>query len=447
MAQILVVDNEERMCKVIQLALEEKDHAVDSTYSGAEALQKLDTVIYDIVITDLKMKEIDGLAVLRFARQLNPAPEVILITAYATQQTAIEAMRAGAFDYLIKPFEMDDLLIRVERILKQKDIVNENIRLKKESRVLHIPNIVGKSEKMRHVYGLIDRVSPNDTTVIILGESGTGKELVAEAIHENSPRKKHRFIAVNCAAVPENLLESELFGYEKGAFTGAFQRKLGYFELANQGTIFLDEIGDVSLGLQTKLLRVLQNKEIIRIGGSEKIKIDARVITATNKNLEKMVEQGTFRSDLYYRINVFPIDLPSLRERKEDIPELVETFLQRIGHINMTSEAKIRLMSYHWPGNIRELLNVIERAAIIADHTIDVNHLPGLNEKTQSSSHDFTFPENGLNLDALEQQLITEALARTNGNKTRAAQLLGITRRRLYSMMERLQKMGNQTAS
>jgi two-component system response regulator AtoC len=439
MAQILVVDNEERMCKVIQLALEEKNHAVESVFSGADALKKLDTDVYDIVITDLKMKEIDGLAVLRSAKQMDPAPEVILITAYATQQTAIEAMRSGAFDYLIKPFEMDDLLFRVERILKQKAIVNENVRLKKENRELHIPNIVGKSEKMRHVYNLINRVASGDTTVIILGESGTGKELVAEAIHENSPRKNNRFVAVNCAAVPENLLESELFGYEKGAFTGAFQRKLGFFELARQGTIFLDEIGDISLGLQAKLLRVLQNKEIIRIGGSEKIKTDARVITATNKNLEKMVGEGTFRSDLYYRVNIFPIDLPPLRERKEDIPELVETFLQRFGQINMTSEAKMRLMSYHWPGNIRELLNVIERAAIIADHTIDVNHLPGLNESMPSGEHTVTIPDHGLNLDAMEQQLIRQALVKANGNKTRAAQLLGITRRRLYSMMERLQ--------
>jgi two-component system response regulator AtoC len=439
MAQILVVDNEERMCKIIQLALEGKNHSVDSVFAGSEALQKLDTAYYDVVITDLKMNEIDGIAVLRYAKQLNPAPEVILITAYATQQTAIEAMRLGAFDYLIKPFEMDDLLIRIARILKQKAVEEENVRLKKDHQVLHIPNIIGKSEKMRQIYGLIKRAAPNDTTILILGESGTGKELVAEAIHQQSLRSNRRFITVNCAAVPENLLESELFGFEKGAFTGAVQRKLGLFELANHGTIFLDEIGDLSLSLQAKLLRVLQNKEIVRIGGNEKIKVDARVVAATNKNLEKMVVEGLFRSDLYYRINIFPITLPPLRERKEDIPELVETFLQRFDQKTMTSEAKIRLMAYHWPGNIRELLNVIERAAIIADHTIDVRHLPGLQEITPAGMTSTVFPERGLNLDEMERQLIKEALRRSNGNKTHAAQLLGITRRRLYSMMERLQ--------
>jgi DNA-binding NtrC family response regulator len=438
MAKILVVDNEERMCKIIKAALELEHHTVDMTFSGTQAVKVLkDDHAYDIVITDLKMQEVDGIQVLKKAKSLPNSPEVILITAFASQKTAVEAMRSGAFDYLIKPFEMEELSFRINRIITQKKLLAENIKLKEELKSQYVPNIVGKSVKMREVYNLIHKVSESDATVLILGESGTGKELVAEAIHAQSNRSDQKFIAVNCAAVPETLLESELFGHEKGAFTGATERKLGFFELAHKGTLFLDEIGDVSLGIQAKLLRVLQNKEIIRVGGREKIAVNARVLTATNRNLESMIEDGSFRSDLYYRINIFPLTLPPLRERKEDIPELIEHFLGRLGEKGITSQAKMKLMEYDWPGNIRELLNILERAAIVADSTIDIQHLPVTNTNLQGGITNLEIPEEGINLDDVEKDLILRALNKAEGNKTKAAELLGLTRRRLYSMMDR----------
>jgi len=438
MAKILVVDNEERMCKIIKTALELENHHVDMVFSGQAALDSFATEnSYNIVITDLKMNKVNGLQVLQAARALSPAPDVILITAFASQQTAIEAMRAGAFDYLIKPFEIEELSLRINRIINQKILLDENRQLKEEIQSRQIHNIIGKSEKMRQVYQLINKVAGSDATVLILGESGTGKELVAEAIHKQSDRLKEPFIAVNCAAVPESLLESELFGYEKGAFTGANQRKIGYFESAGKGTIFLDEIGDISLSTQSKLLRVLQNKEVIRVGGREKIVINARVITATNRNLEEMIGNGSFRSDLYYRINIFPVPLPPLRERKEDIPELIEYFLNNLGEKGITAQAKMALMEYDWPGNIRELLNILERAAIVADKTIDEEHLPNQFTQVTISRDKIEIPDEGLSLDKVEKELIIGALHKARGNKTKAAELLGITRRRLYSMMER----------
>ena len=438
MAKILVVDNEQRMCKIIKAALEMEDHHIEMAFSGAEALNLMKSgEKYAVVITDLKMQNVDGLQVLKGARMLEDPPEVILITAFASQQTAVEAMQAGAFDYLIKPFEMDELSLRVKRIVNQKALLAENLELKKEVSSQQVQNIVGKSTKMRDVYRLINKVAGSDASVLIRGESGTGKELVAEAIHAQSNRAKHRFIAVNCAAVPESLLESELFGYEKGAFTGATQRKIGLFELAHKGSLFLDEIGDISLGIQAKLLRVLQNKEIIRVGGTEKIKVDARVLTATNQDLEAMIEEGTFRSDLYYRINIFPLRLPPLRERKEDIPELVEHFLGKLGEKSITAQAKKRLMEYDWPGNIRELMNVVERAAIIAETTLDTEHLPSFLMIGRNQGGMIEISDNGISLDDLEKHLILSALEKSKGNKTKAAHLLGITRRRLYSMIER----------
>jgi len=438
MANILVVDNEERMCKIIKAALEMENHSIDIALSGITALEMLHcNPPYDIIITDLKMQGVDGIEVLKKAKEHPSVPEVILITAFASQQTAVEAMRSGAFDYLIKPFEMEELSLRINRIVTQKEILAENLQLKEELNLQKVPNIVGKSIKMREVYHLINKVAESDATVLILGESGTGKELVAEAIHARSKRAKQRFIAVNCAAVPETLLESELFGYEKGAFTGATERKIGFFEIADKGTLFLDEIGDMSLGLQAKLLRVLQNKEIIRLGGREKIKIDARVLTATNRNLEMMIDQGAFRSDLYYRINIFPLPLPPLRERKEDIPELIEYFLGQLGEKGITAQAKMILMEYDWPGNIRELLNILERAAIVAETTIDVEHLPAITSSLGEKKVTFEIPDEGINLDDVEKKLIIDALKKAKGNKTKAADLLGLTRRRLYSMMER----------
>jgi DNA-binding NtrC family response regulator len=406
--------------------------------SGQQALDYFAEKSFpDIVITDLKMTPVDGLQVLSAARNLNPAPEVILITAFASQQTAVEAMRLGAYDYLIKPFEIDELALRITRILKQKQLEDENRKLKSAPDSISVPNMIGKSERMREVYQLIDKVSGTDATVLIRGESGTGKELVAEAIHSRSDRKENRFIALNCAAVPENLLESELFGYEKGAFTGATQQKQGLFELAHEGTLFLDEIGDLPLGTQAKLLRALQNKEIIRVGGTEKINVDARLITATHRNLEEMIKSGEFRSDLFYRINIFLISMPPLREHREDIPELVQYFLEQHGNKAVLPEARKILMEYAWPGNIRELFNVLERSAIIAETSITVDDLPA-EIKSENIQHVlYDIPDEGLVLDEVEKKLIQSALVKASGNKTRAAELLGITRRRMYSLIER----------
>ncbi len=438
MANILVVDNEERMCKIIKAGLEMEGHRVDVAYSGQQALDYFNMQgAGDIVITDLKMTPVDGMQVLMEAKKLIPAPEVILITAFASQQTAVEAMRLGAYDYLIKPFEIDELALRISRILDQKRLEAEYRQLKSRPESISGYNMIGRSQRMREVYQLIEKVADTDASVLIRGESGTGKELVAEALHNQGQRRNQRFVALNCAAVPENLLESELFGYEKGAFTGATQQKQGLFEMAHLGTLFLDEIGDLPPGTQAKLLRTLQNKEIIRVGGTEKIKVDARLIAATNRDLEALIESGEFRSDLFYRINIFPISTPPLREHREDIPELMQYFLSRYDNKGVAPDARKILMEYDWPGNIRELFNVLERAAIIAEGMIKATDLP-IEIKTDVQKNDlFTIPDEGIILDEVEKKFIYEALRKANGNKTKAAELLGITRRRLYSLMER----------
>jgi len=439
MAHLLVVDNEIRMCKLLKTSLEMESHSVDIFFSGQDACEQLDKKSYDIIVTDLKMEPVNGMQVLEFALQKNPNSCVILMTAFATQETALQAMKLGAYDYLIKPFKIDELSLRIERILRQKSLEEENSRLKKVSSLPDtFPGIIGKSKKMRKVFKLIEQVSANDVAVLIRGESGTGKELVAHAIHTNSPRKNHPFLAINCAALPENLLESELFGYEKGAFTGAQKQKPGQFENAHQGTLFLDEIGDLSMSLQAKLLRVLQNNEITRLGGKDPIHIDVRLITATHCNLEEMIDDSLFRSDLFYRINIVPVFLPPLRERKEDIPELIQFFMRRFPDKEISSNAKRLLMEYEFPGNVRELENIISREGIISEHVIDQIDLPHFKKSGISpDQQSWKLPEEGINLDEVERLLINQALSMAQGNKSRAAQLLGITRRKLYSMMKR----------
>jgi two-component system, NtrC family, response regulator AtoC len=436
MARILVVDNEERMCKVVQAGLTLEKHQVDIALSGRQALSLMTGSVYDIVLTDLKMNEIDGMQLLKEIKANYPAAEVILMTAFASQQTAVEAMRLGAYDYLIKPFGIDELLLRIGRISDQLRLKAENIRLRRSAEVAEPVNMIGKSSKMRTIYQLIGKVAETDATVLIRGESGTGKELVAEAVHQKSHRAAGPFVVVNCAAVPENLLESELFGYEKGAFTGAIQRKTGLFETADKGTLFLDEIGDMPVGLQAKLLRVLQSREVIRVGGIGKIRIDVRVIAATNLNLESRIESGQFRSDLYYRLNIFPIQLPPLRERKEDIPGLIQHFMNSTGK-GISPAARKILIEYDWPGNVRELFNVLERAAIVADSIIEPVHLPRQNVPVIPPAQNFIIPDEGVRLDEIEARLLQAAIEKAGGNKTRAAHLLGITRRRLYSLMEK----------
>ncbi len=440
MTHILIVDNEEKFCKVIKAALDLEGMGAEYRTSGKAALDFLASHPVDVIVSDLRMDEMSGMALLEAVKAKYPRTEFIMMTAYASQQTAVEALKKGAYDYLIKPFaDMDELILRIQRIFEQQRIMAENKRLKQETESpVFFEKIIGKSKKMQQIYRLIKKGSGNDATVLIRGESGTGKELAAQAIHESSQRAKAPFVTVNCAALPENLLESELFGYEKGAFTGATQRRIGKFEQAIGGSIFLDEIGDITLAIQAKLLRVLQNKEIYRLGSNQKINVDVRIIAATHQNLEKMVEDGTFRQDLYYRLNVFPITLPPLRERKEDIPDLVYHFVDKSAATHIDRLALAELMSYDWPGNVRELQNVIERAAIICDGIIMKEDL-ALNAAVSAveNSGKFVIPDEGIHLDEFEKDLIRQSLKKAEGNRTRAAELLGITRRRLYSMMER----------
>ncbi|OGB63197.1 MAG: hypothetical protein A2Y94_02780 [Caldithrix sp. RBG_13_44_9] len=439
MKPILIVDNEEKFCKVVKAALELEDYLAQYVLSAEEAESWLSKNSTDLVLSDLRMEGMDGLELLKRIKSRFPNTELIIMTAFASQKTAIAALKNGASDYLIKPFEMVELILRIKRIYLQKKLQEENRSLRSRiNEPLAFFKLIGRSESMRKVYQLLQKAAENETTVLILGESGTGKELVAETIHYHSLRKNNRFLAINCAAVPENLLESELFGYEKGAFTGAIQKRLGKFEIASEGTILLDEIGDMSLTTQAKLLRVLQNKEIFRLGGNEKIKINTRVIASTHRDLEQMVQSGSFRQDLFYRLNVFPILLPPLRERKEDIPELVNHFMKQYATIGIDQEALASLMDYEWPGNVRELHNVIERAAIMADKIITIQDLPPFKSEDKLATFQYKIPEQGFQLDLFEKFLIEQALHKANGNKTRAADILGITRRRLYSMMKSL---------
>ena len=438
MAKILVVDDERKMCVILKGMLQERGHDVTAIEDGQKAQELLGRWEFDLVITDLKMTPVDGLELLRVVKKANPETEVVLMTAYASVQTAIEAMKQGAYDYIIKPFDLEEMGLLVEKIAEKRRLVMENRQLREDlicrgDRQM----ILGSSSKMRQVMSLVDKVAPSNVTVLIRGESGTGKELVAEAIHRQSPRSAGPLVVVNCAALTETLLESELFGHEKGAFTGAIKKKPGRFEMAQGGSIFLDEVGDVSPALQAKLLRVLQEKTFVRVGGTETITVDVRLIAATNRNLEQAIAQRRFREDLYYRLSVFPITVPPLRERSEDIPPLVEHFLRARGRglDDMDKNALDQLVVYHWPGNVRELENVIERAVILAgEERIGLSHLPFLPPAQAPASS----TGGDLNLEQLERESILLALQQTGGNKSEAARLLGVTRRALYSRMERL---------
>ena len=441
--RILVVDNEERMCELLKAALESQDTEVDVAFDGEHGLDHFRREPYPLVITDLKMPKISGLDLLSQVKEISPETEVILMTGYATAQTAVEAMKRGAYDYLIKPFDMEELRLKVARLIEAKRLETENKSLRQQLRIRYdFHNIVGQSGKMQDVFKLVEKVCHGDTTVLIRGESGTGKELIALAIHQNSGRAEEPFIAMNCGAIPENLLESELFGHEKGAFTGAERTKKGRFELAEGGTIFLDEIGDLSPALQVKFLRVLQTRRFERVGGEEAIHLRARILAATHRDLEQLLKEGQFREDLYYRVNVFPVFLPPLRQRREDIPSLIEHFIKTLAgnqNIEITKEAQEILMNFDWPGNVRELENVIERAIILrGEGPISPEHLPQHLDFKGAKAAISELPDEGIVLEEHERDLIREALRKADGNKSKAANLLGITRRRLYSMMERL---------
>ncbi len=459
---VLVVDDIPDIRATMTEILKYKGFAVDQATDGQEAVEMLDNRFYDIVLTDIAMPRKDGMDVLRHIKHNTPDTICIMITGFGTIEGAVEALRLGAFDYLSKPIKPSEVIVIIEKALEVRDLKRENISLKEELRGRYsFDHIVGKSKSIRRIFELVEKVARTDSTVLITGESGTGKELIAHAIHYSSARKTRPFVPINCAAIPEELLESELFGHEKGAFTHAIRTRIGRFELANKGTIFLDEIGEMSPSLQVKLLRVLQERRFERVGGVKTIGVDIRVVAATNINLEEAVSKGNFREDLFYRLNVIPVHLPPLRERKGDIPLLVEHFLKKFSTGNpsyantIESDALNILEAYDWPGNVRELENIVERLVILANGPeISVEDIPErIIRRTGTSvmpadavpESSTLLPEEGMSLSAaveqFEKALILQALDRTNGIKNRAAKLLKMNRTTLIEKMKKMKMM------
>jgi DNA-binding NtrC family response regulator len=446
---LLLVSNEPSTRDAVVDAVSGLNADLLTARDGDEALELFAQKPVDGVITGLRMKGMDGLALMRRLHETDPELPVILVTAYGTVASAVRAMKAGAFDYIEKPLNREDVRHTVEKALALTRLVAENRVLREElERQYDFSAIVGTSPEMLEILRLAGEVAQTDATVLITGESGTGKELLARAIHYNSPRAGHPFVAINCATLPENLLESELFGYEKGAFTGAERRKIGRFELAAGGTLFLDEIGDMTPAVQVKLLRVLEEREFTRLGGTETLSADVRLIVATNKNLADLVQDREFRDDLYYRINVFPIQLPALRERPRDILSLARHFLrdlsERTGKLvtEIEPEARRLLMQFDWPGNVRELKNVLERAVILTQGTsIGVEHLPSRLHQGYgpTSTSPFSLPPGGLDIQDIERMLLVQALEKSRHNKSEAARLLGMSR---ATFRYRLRKYG-----
>ncbi|HET9878142.1 MAG TPA: sigma-54 dependent transcriptional regulator [Candidatus Limnocylindria bacterium] len=459
---VLVVDDDGDIRSLLKDLLTEEGYAVKTAVSGADALAAIEKKVPDLVMMDVKLPDMDGLAVLKQLKREHDDLEVIVMTAFGGSSTAIKAMEQGAYDYVTKPFEIDDLTATLRRVFEHADMASEvsALRLELGKSAAERERIVGSSRPMLEVYKLIGKVASSEATVLITGESGTGKELVAEALHRASKRNPHPLVKVSCAALPESLLETELFGHEKGSFTGAMAMRKGRFETANKGTIFLDEIGEMTLGTQTKLLRILQEREFERIGSNVPIKIDIRVVTATNRDLAAEVEAGRFREDLYYRLNVVHIHMPPLRERKDDIPALVEHFLVKYRYepgaipTTISEEALQRLMEHDWPGNVRELENAVERAVVLSrGNLITADHLSFAKEpgpatvgapavadppaealgNGSSGEAGGTFKEA---VASLEKRLIAEALERAAGNRTKAAEELGIYRRLLYDKIK-----------
>lgn len=454
--RILVVDDEMIVCESCQRILEEEGLEVEIALSGAEAFAKMRENPFDIVITDLKMPGIDGMEVLRTLKKEYPDTIVIMITGFSTVETAVEAMKLGAFDYIPKPFTPDEVTIVVKKAIEQKNLLLENLYLRQELQEKYgFHNIVGKSKKMQEIYRIIAKVAPTESTVLIYGQSGTGKELIARAIHYNSPRRDKQFVTVDCAVLSENLLESELFGHVRGSFTGAVTTKPGLFEVADGGTVFLDEVGNISLPIQAKLLRVLQEREFTPVGGTKAKKVDIRLIAATNKDLEKMIKEETFREDLYYRLNIVPIVLPPLKERQEDIPLLAIHFLKKYSEEmgktikGFTPEAMEKLMKYPWPGNVRELENVIERTVVMMDEEmVRIEHLilPGQQESERTekqvpmTSEELKEIKKQLRekaVEEIEKAFVINALERNQWNVTRAAEEVGMLRPNFQALMRK----------
>ncbi len=459
--RVLVIDDSPEVLTLFSECLSGEGYEVDTSPDGSAGIAKIENSFYDLILTDMRMPGIDGMAVLKYVMEHSPDSICILLTGYATIKNAVESIKAGAFDYLTKPVKMDEILVTIERALDYRNLKRENTNLRRQlKKKYRFENIIGDSETIQKVFEIIEKVADTDSTILILGESGTGKELIAKAIHYNSYRREGPFVPVNCAAIPSELLESELFGHEKGAFTNAIRTRIGRFELANAGTIFLDEIGDMSPILQSKLLRVLQERQFERIGGIKSIKTDIRVIAATHQDLKLAVQQKRFREDLYYRLNVIPIKVPPLRDRKSDIPLLTQHFLTNFTRSKkkkiqgIQEDALDKFRDYEWPGNVRELENTIERAVILSDHESDMITIADLPEKFQTlhpvpPTRDPEIPEQGLSLDdavnEFEKKLIVQALTRTGWVKNKAAQLLNLNRTTLIEKIKRqnLQRPGN----
>lgn len=441
---ILIVDDEEVMRETISDWLNKEGYNTETAITAEEALERFENNEFNIAIVDLKLPGMDGIQLLQKLKEMKREIPVIMITAYASIETAVLSMKKGAYDYLAKPFNLEELSLIIKKIIERQKLIAENILLREQLKDKYsFKNIIGKSLKMKHIFELIENVADFDSTVLIQGESGTGKEIIARAIHQKGSRRDGAFITVNCAAIPENLLESELFGHEKGAFTGAVSSKKGRFELANGGTLFLDEIAEMNLNTQVDLLRVLQEREFRRVGGTKLIKVDVRVIASCNRDLEKEVEQGNFRQDLYYRLTVIPIVLPPLRERKGDIPLLIQYFLDKYKkkkrrEIKGVSKEGINLLiNYDWPGNVRELENTIERIIVLGrEDFITPEDIPERIREFAKKRIEVCYPLNRP-LEDIEKEYIKNVLSGTNWNMTRAAKLLKINRMTLYNKIKK----------
>ena len=446
--RILVVDDEAPQLEILRLILGSEGYDVVTAASGRSALAALRRQPFEVVLTDLKMPDQSGIALLEGILREQPGTCVVLMTAHGSIDSAVEAMRQGAFDYLTKPLDRAVLLLVVSRAVERARLVSENRRLREELRGrFRVENLVGAHGSMQEVFRIVHKVARSRSTVLIYGESGTGKELVARAIHVTSDRRDRPFVGVNVAALPETILEAELFGYEKGAFTGADARKVGLFEHASGSTLFLDEVGELKRDLQVKLLRTLQEREVLRVGGTEPVPVDVRVVAATNRDLEREVREGRFREDLFYRLNVIPIALPPLRERRTDIPLLVDHFLAKHAEPGraraIDPEALEALVAYSWPGNVRELESVVERTLLLADgDVVRLDDLPPavrMRSRALAGGLPIDIPDEGLDLDGLERSLIVRALEKSGGNVSRAARLLGLSRRTLQYRLEKIQ--------
>jgi len=460
MHKILIIDDDVSVRDVLENFFKSENFNVEVATDGKSGLERLSAQKYDLYLTDLVMPNMGGMDILNQAKStINSATPCILITAFGTVKTAVEAMKLGAFDYVTKPFSLEEILLVANRAIEVAQLRDENVKLKKELKKKYdFHGIIGTSQEMQKVYSMIEKIAGTDSTILITGDSGTGKELIARIIHYNSARSQGNFVPINCAAIPKDLLESELFGHERGAFTGAVNTHIGRFEYANGGTLFLDEIGELDPMIQVKLLRVLQERSFERVGSTKTIKVDVRIVTATNKNLEDEVREGRFREDLYYRLNVIPLHLPPLRERKDDIPLLIEHFLKKFSQEKgkdpprLTKETMDTLLTYEWKGNVRELENLIERLVILKPgETVKPEDLPDrlLGEGSEStppryySGEDIVLTEEGIDLndflDRYEEKLILQALKLSGGVKSKAATLLGLNR---TTLVEKLKKKG-----